>query len=184
MKEFLQKIVYALRRAYRITIDFRSPEDVFWKDLKRYHSDANYNSGIFEKEKTIETIFGISKDLSAKYYFQVDDGFFYCRVNVLQDFQGELTPDLFILASHFNNLLNNGVVKVNTESRYVEYQVKRDLLVPLLFTAEIHTQTIGHYGISKDVYVAFKRLIEEEESPAIIIADLLRSKENEKKTAE
>ena len=157
---------------------------MFWKDLKRYHAQAEYSSGIFEKEKTIESNFGISKDTSATYYFQVDDGFFYCRVKVLQDFPSEFTPDVFILASHFNNLLNNGVVKVNTESRYVEYQVKRDILAPLLFTDEIHTQAFGHYRISKDVYGAFKRLIEEQESPAIIIADLLRSKDNEKKTAE
>jgi len=87
---------------------------------------------------------------------------------------------LFILAAHFNNLLNNGTVKVNTEDLFVEYMVKRDVLIPLLYPEEIHHQIVRHHYTSNDIYWAFKKLVEENEAPAIIIADLFRKKENEK----
>ncbi len=184
MNQVINNIGYRLRRIYRIAFDRRNPEQVFWSDLKKYHAEANFNSGIFEKEKTIESIFGIGEDRSETYYHQVYDGNFHCRVKVLHSFAPELTTDIFILASHFNNLLNTGIVAVNVDSQYVEYHVKRDILVPFLYNAEIHTQVNRHYYTSKDVYYAFTRLVKEQESPAIIIADLLRNKENEEKTAE
>jgi hypothetical protein len=44
----------------------------------------------------------------------------------------------------------------------------------LLFNGEIYDQLICHYNASKDIYWAFQKLVEENEVPAIIIADLLR----------
>ena len=110
------------------------------------------------------------------------DGSFHCRVKILEDYPNDLTTDLFILAAHFNNLLNNGVVIVNVQNHFVEYHQKRDLLIPLLYTNETYGQLMRHYNTSKDVYSAFQRLIIEQEAPAIIIADLL--KENERKNDE
>ena len=111
------------------------------------------------------------------------DGSFHCRINILEDYPIELTTDLFILAAHFNNLLNNGVVIVNVQSRYVEYHQKRDLLIPLIYTSETYGQLMRHYNTSKDIYAAFQRLIIEQEAPAIIIADLLKENEaNDKET--
>ena len=121
VNQMMNNFGYRLRRIYRIAFDRRNPEQVFWNDLKKYHAEANFNSGIFEKEKSIESIFGIGEDRSETYYYQVYDGNFHCRVKVLRGFVPELTTDIFILASHFNNLLNSGVVAVNVESQYVEY---------------------------------------------------------------
>lgn len=105
------------------------------------------------------------------------DGFFHCRVKILEEFPTELTTDLFILAAHFNNVLNNGVVVVNVHSEYVEYHQKKDLLVPLLYTGEVYGQLMQHHTTSKEIYAAFQRLIIEQEAPAIIIADLLKKKQ-------
>ena len=148
-----------------------------WIDLKKIHADAEWKSGIYEKEKYIETTFEISNDQACNFYYMIYDGNFHCRVKVLEDYNTELTTDLFILAAHFNNLLNNGVVIVNVNSHYVEYHQKRDLLIPLLYNSEIHGQLVGHYKTSKDIYSAFQRLIIEQEAPAIIIADLLKNNE-------
>ena len=112
----------------------------------------------------------------------IHEGSFHCRVKILEHYPSELTTDLFILAAHFNNLLNNGVVIVNVHNRYVEYHQKRDLLIPLLYTNETYGQLIRHYNTSKDIYSAFQRLVIEQEAPAIIIADLL--KKNETKDGE
>jgi len=105
---------------------------------------------------------------------------------MFNDFPIELTTEFFILAAHFNNLLNNGVVRVrvSTERRYVDYCDRRDILMPLLYIGELYGQLVRHYQTSKDVFWAFQKLVEENEAPAIIIADLLRKIEEEKKVEE
>lgn len=174
-------IKFYLQRVYRLTISFKSQEDIVWKELKKLHNSSNWISGIYEKEKHIETSFEISKNNGCLFYYMIYDGSFHCRVKILEDYPMELTTDLFVLASHFNNLLNNGIVIVNVNSQYVEYHQKRDILIPLLYNSEIYNQLIRHYNTSKDIYAAFQRLIKEQESPAIIIADLLKTKENKEK---
>lgn len=178
----MNKIKFYLQRIYRLTLSFKKQEELVWKELKKLHADADWRHGVYEKEKYIETIFKIGKEQGAAFYYMIYDGNFHCRVKILKGYPADLTTDLFILAAHFNNLLNNGVVVVNVNSHYVEYHQKRDLLIPLLYNFEIHGQLRGHYNTSKDIYAAFQRLIIEEEAPAIIIADLL--KENESKDDE
>ena len=173
----MNKLKFYLQRIYRLTLSFKKQEEIVWTELKKLHADAEWKSGVYEKEKYIETIFEIGNDQGAIFYYMIYDDSFHCRVKILDDYPTELTTDLFILATHFNNLLNNGVVIVNVNSHYVEYHQKRDLLIPLLYNSEIHGQSIRHYNTSKDIYLAFERLVIEREAPAIIIADLLKNKE-------
>lgn len=86
-----------------------------------------------------------------------------------------MLTDIFVLAAHFNNLLNIGTVVINVKGGYVEYCQKRELLIPLLYTGDIYQQMVRHYNVTKDIYSAFNRLVEEQEAPAIIIADLLKN---------
>jgi hypothetical protein len=176
----MKKLKFFLQRIYRLTVSFKNQEEIVWRELKKLHYAAEWKSGIYEKEKYIETVFEISQERGAHFYYMIYDEYFHCRVKILQDFPNELTTDLFILAAHFNNLLNNGVVIVNVNSRYVEYHLKRDLLVPLLYSSEIYVQLMRHFSTSKDIFVAFQRLVIEQEAPAIIIADLLRQNQNDK----
>ncbi len=174
----MNKIKYYLQRIYRLSLSFKKQEEIVWKELKKVHSDAEWKSGIYEKEKCIETNFEISNGKAVRFGYMIYDDSFHCRVKILEEFQSDLTTDLFILASHFNNLLNNGVVVINVNNLYVEYHEKRHLLIPLLYNGEIYDQLNRHFNTSKDIYSAFQRLVLEQEAPAIIIADLL--KENEK----
>jgi hypothetical protein len=173
----MNKIIFYLQQIYRLTFGLKKQEEIVWKELKKLHAVSEWNSGVYEKEKYIETVFEISKEQGGIFYYMIYDDSFHCRVKILEDYPTELTTDLFILAAHFNNLLNNGVVIVNVNSLYVEYHQKRDLLIPLLFSGEINSQLTRHYNTSKDIYSAFQRLVIEQEAPAIIIADLLKSKE-------
>ncbi len=179
----MNKIKFYLQRIYRLALSFKKQEELVWKELKKLHADADWKHGVYEKEKYIETIFELGKEQGGAFYYMIYDGSFHCRVKILENYSIELTTDLFILATHFNNLLNNGVVIVNVQSHYVEYHQKRDLLIPLLYTSETYEQLMRHYNTSKDIYAAFQRLIIEQEEPAIIIADLLRENEaNDKET--
>ena len=179
----MNKIKFYLQRIYRLALSFKKQEELVWKELKKLHADAEWKHGVYEKDKYIETIFELGKEQGGAFYYMIYDGSFHCRVKILEDYPVELTTDLFILAAHFNNLLNNGVVIVNVQSHYVEYHQKRDLLIPLLYTSETYGQLMRHYNTSNDIYAAFQRLIIEQEAPAIIIADLLKENEaNDKET--
>ena len=81
-------------------------------------------------------------------------------------------------------MLINGVVIINVNSKYIEYHQKRDLLIPLLYNSEIHSQITRHFNTAKDIYSAFQRLVEEQEAPAIIIADMLKKNRIEDENAE
>lgn len=174
----MYKVVFFLKRVYLLALSFNKQEEAVWKELKKLHTDAEWKSGIYEKEKYIETFFEISKGEISSYYYMIYDLCYHCRVKILDNFPPELTSELFILAAHFNNILTSGVVIVNVKNQYVEYREKRDLLIPLLYSSEIHGQLLRHYNTSKDIYGAFQRLVIEQEAPAIIIADLLKEDKN------
>jgi len=173
----MNKIKYYLQRCYRLTLSYQKQEEVVWEALKKLHADAGWKYGVYEKEKYVNARFEISEGKGGHFYYMIYDRCFHCRVQFLEDYPIELTTDLFILAAHFNNVLNNGVVIVNTDSQYVEYHQKRELLIPLLYTDELTNQVDRHFGTSKDIYTAFQRLVTEQEAPAIIIADLLKERD-------
>lgn len=170
----LAKIKFYLKRLYRISLSHKKYETLVWEDLKKLHVLEGWSSGVFEKERYIETTFEIEKEKLATFFYMIYDDFFHCRTRVVENYPEDLTTDIFILASHFNNVLNKGIVVVNVHKQHVEYNLQKELLVPLLYSGEIRETLIRHYNISKDIHSGFQRLIEENEAPAIIIADLLK----------
>ncbi|MFM6994949.1 MAG: hypothetical protein ACKOWO_07540 [Sediminibacterium sp.] len=176
MKSFFIRLKYYLLRIVRISYSVKARENFVWKELKKLQSAAKWHHGVYESERYVETTFAISEDTPAPYYYMIYDGNLHCRVKIHDNYPVELTTQLFILASHFNNLLNSGVVVVNVDKRYIEYHLKTDILIPTLYTGEIQEIIIRHYNTSKDIFWAFNELIYKNEEPALIIADLLRSK--------
>jgi hypothetical protein len=166
IKKYLQKI-------YRITLGNKHFDKFIWKDLKKMHREAGWRSGVYENERYIESVFEISDNIYARYHYMLYENYFRCHVKVLEEFPEEITTDLFVMSTHFNNHLNSGVVLVNVESNCVEYRLKTDY-ASLIINTELNYYLLNlHYNISKDVYWAFHKLIKENEEPAIIIADLL-----------
>jgi hypothetical protein len=174
----MKKLLHFISKIYRISLHHKKQESLVWKDLKQTHHKSEWKSGVYEKERYIETVFTISEEKAASFYYFIHEGSLHCRVKVLENFSPEITTDIFVLASHFNNLLVNGIVKVDAVNQYVEYDQKLDLLVLLLYRGEIKRLISTHYFTAKDVSAAFDRLITEQEAPAIIIADLLKKKES------
>lgn len=170
-----EKLKFYLQRIYRLSLSSQKQELLVWKDFVKLHQDAGWKSGIYEKDKTIEAYFTIGIDRMGTFDYLLHDGYLYYTVKVLEDFPTELTTDVFVLAAHINNHLSNGVVVIDVGERRVDYRKKRELLLPLLYTDDLYEQLIRHYKSSKDIYSAFNRLVEEQEAPAIIIADLLKN---------
>lgn len=176
----LNNLNYFFKKVYRVIISSEKQQEIVWKDLINLHKHYKWKSGVFENDKYIETTFNLSSDTYANFYYMIYDGHYHCKVNILQSYPPELTSDIFVLAAHFNNILNRGKVTVNVKESAVRFVINTDILVPLLYSGVLYSQLIKHYKISKDIYAAYQRLIVEGESPAIIIADLLREKDEEK----
>lgn len=145
-----------------------------WQTLKEFQT--RWSHGVYEDERYILTLLDIGNNKPAQFYYQVDDDGFFSRVKIIDKFSSDLTSDIFILATHFNNILNDGVVIVSAEEQYVEYRVATELLIVLLTKDEINLRIMRHFSTSKVIHSAYRKLLEEGEAPAIIIADLLRSK--------
>jgi hypothetical protein len=174
----INQIKFYLKRIYLLGLNKTKQESIVWNNLKKLHEKSNWNFGVFEKEKYIETIFEMEKGSLLKFYYMLIEDQIYFRSRMFENFPEEITTEIFILASHFNNILNDVGVIINTDNRYVEYNVKREMLITLLYPGEINKTTNFHFNLSNDIYYSFKRLIEENESPAIIIADLLNNLKN------
>lgn len=178
MRQYIGQLFFYLRKIYRITISDKKHEEIVWNDLKKLHQDSKWRFGVFESDKHIETVFEIGEKTGATFYYMVYDGHYHCRVKVLENFSSEITTELFVLAAHFNNLLNSGVVVVNVQSGYVEYHTKNDYIVNIIYPGELHAQLLRHFNTSKDIFWAFNRLVNENEEPTLIIADLMRMNKN------
>jgi hypothetical protein len=172
------------KRGYRSMLNGAKQEALVWEEMKKLHADAEWRSGVYEGDRYIETVFSIAEETPGVYQYWITDNELHCTVKVLDGFSPELTTDVFVLASHFNNHLKNGVVAVNVDAATVSYRLKQNMLVPLLHKGEIYEQLVSHHNISKDVYWAFQRLLREDEEPAIIFADLMKKIDQNRAEAE
>jgi hypothetical protein len=178
MRTKMKQVKAFINRVYRLSLNPKKQETLVWEDLNKLHSDAEWRYGVFEADKYLETVFSIADEIPGHYQYMVFEREFHCLVTVLGGFNPDLTTNVFLLAQHFNNLLKAGVVEVDVNSSTVLYRVKRELLIPLLFNGEIYDQLMIHYNTSKDIYGAYKKLIVDNEEPALIIADLMRNREH------
>lgn len=184
MKKVWDQFAFKINRAYRSLLDISNQEKIVWKELKKLHSDCGWHTGVYEEDKFLETVFSIADETPGYYHYSIRDNELQCTVRVLENYGSELTTDVFVLASHFNNLLKFGVVEVNVDSSAVTYRLPQNALVPCLYTGEIYNQITMHYETSKDIYWAFQKLNIENEEPTLIIADLLRIRDERKRQAE
>ncbi len=179
MKKHIILLLRYFKRVYLLSLSTEKQDKMAWKQLKKLHAESGWKSGIYESEMHIITSFEIGNDSSAKFGYSIENKEYHCRVNIVEDYLPEMTTDLFILAAHFNNLLNKGKVEIDVDDRIVTYIYKCDVLVPMLYSGEFYDRMLIHYSTSKDIYWAFEKLIHENEEPALIISDLLNQKKEE-----
>jgi len=173
MKKHLKLLILYFKRIFILSLNRKKQDMIAWKQLKQLHADSGWKSGIYESEKQIVTSFDIGNTEAVKFGYSIENREFHCRLNIVENYLVEMTTDLFILAAHFNNLLNKGKVEIDVADRIVSYNYRCDLLVPLLYSGEFFDRMLMHHSTSKDIYWAFTKLINDNEEPAIIIADLL-----------
>ena len=178
MKKHLYSLKYFLQRIFRVAFRLKKLDNVIWEDLKTLHKQNEWRYGCYETERFIETGFEIEENHVVPFYYFVSLEYFQCRVKIVESYSIDETTNIFILASHFNNVLRRGKIIINVEAAFVEYQEKLDSLLPFIYSGELYAEIIRHHRTAKDAYQAFQRLIKDQEEPAIIIADLLRNNQD------
>ena len=172
-----RKLSQYFEQFYRISQNYSKQESLVWEDLKKLYLKENFEHGVFEHNKVIEGYFAIAENVGETFFHTVTDGKFQCVVYVLRNFPVELTTDLFILASHFNNLLTFDKVIIDTTDKNVIFCSSVDFLLPLLYSGEMFGQICRHYELSKEIYWACNKFMEGNEPPAMIIADFVARQE-------
>ncbi|MCO5264216.1 MAG: hypothetical protein M9901_15180 [Lentimicrobium sp.] len=174
----MNRIAHYLRMCYRLTLNADKQEEALWKELKKFHLLQDYPSGIYEKEKVISTTLKLSDSYSEAFNYSIIYGHYYCSVRLIRHYPEELSPEIFILTTHLNNILMEGGVSVDTEEQNVEYITRKDILITLLYPGFIYERMNRHYKVARRLHQAFTRLINENEAPALIVADFLKNLEN------
>jgi hypothetical protein len=177
---FFSKIKYTWKRFYRIQNVKRRSEFV-WNDLIKYNLEKGWRFGQYETEKRIENTFSLDEANSIVFDYTVTENNLKFNALILRSFDEEKTNDILVLASHFNSLLNFGVVKVSVKYNIVEYRYSGDLLAYMLYNGEIDNDHITHYNLTKDCAWAFYRLLESGDDPVFVFSELLQRKEDQEK---
>lgn len=95
----MNKLKHYLKRIYRLSVSSQRKERIVWNDLKILHAVSNWDSGVYEKDQYIETIFQISDEKPEVFYYTVNGGNFHCWVKILEEFSDDLTTDFIYTVS-------------------------------------------------------------------------------------
>ena len=173
VKIYYYKLTFFIRRIYRL-INKKNTSHFVWKELINYHATKGLKFGQYEKEKQIVCSYKMNDNHSANFDYYLYDGELYFRSIILSSFDDERTHDVLLLASHFNNLINFGIVKVNMRDNSISLNYSRDLLTFSLFPKEIAHNITRHCNLTLDCFWAFDTLIKTGDDPVFVFSELMR----------
>jgi hypothetical protein len=177
--DLIKDIPSVIKRILRV-ITVKNHSEIVWKELIKLHKKEGWHFGQFDKEKIIETTFFFENaKIYRKFRYAITQQKLIFNTEILSDFQTESTHDVMILASHFNSLLTSGVVRVDTIDRKVHYEYSSDLTLYALYPGELHNDLARHFLITQDCFWAYTQIMETNEDPVFIIAELLKRNEKE-----
>ena len=175
---FLNNIRFNIQRVNRL-LQVNRISEIVWNELVKFVKKTGLPYEQYDNEKYIETTFSGEEESSIKFQYKITRQKLVFNAVILSDYDVDNTHDIMILSSHFNSLLNFGVVWVDTNSRLVRYEYSGDLLLYLLYPGEIHTDISRHYEITKNCIWAFNTMLNTGNDPVLVIAELLKRNEQE-----
>lgn len=172
----MQKIRHYFLRVYRLLIHPSKRKTIVWEDLKNTYSALNWDHTVNEDKKGIEAGLIFKDKYQGIFIYQFEDNQILYRGLIFEEFPDDMISDLFILATHLNNVLTIGMVTINMRDHFVEFVLKEPIVKPFLFPEDIDSTIVEHLRIMDDIiFPFFYRLIYEKESPEIIIDEALRN---------
>lgn len=169
---------------YRVILNNKNHERLVWSGLKKIKILDKCNFGVFENDRYIETSFMISEESTAVFRYFLNRGHINFSASIVKDYNPEFASNIFILASHFNNILNDGIVVVFPHQHRVEFVMKLNFITDLIYPDEKNNIALTHFIATKDIFWAFEKLILDNEEPSIIIAELLKEESKRSKQKE
>jgi hypothetical protein len=170
---FFRIIPLYAERIYRL-FKVKHRSEIVWKELIKLHKKQNWHFGQYDNEKYLLTSFADDNNNILKFYYEITADRLVFRVIILAEFNEECTNDIMLLSSHFNSLLNTGIVRVDIKNNLVEFVYSGDLLRYMLYPGEIHSDLDRHFQIAIDCYWAFTHLLNSGEEPVFIIDELIK----------
>lgn len=180
LKNYFKNFKFLISQIYRI-IKVKNRSEFVWNELIELHKKAGWHFGQFDNNKYIETSFQNDDDSILKFNYKVTQHKLLFKAIILPSFNEDVTNDIMVLASHFNGLLNFGMVKVSLKYNYVEFEYSGDLVIYMLYPEEIDTDINVHYDLTKDCIWAFSNLLETGDDPVFVFSEFLKRKEDNKK---
>ena len=178
---FLNNIRFNIQRVNRL-LQMNRISDIVWNDLIKMIKKTGLPYKQYDTEKYIETNVSSEKECLMKFRYEIINKKLLIKAIFLSGFDAGKTYDIMILSSHLNSLLNFGVVRVNTNGNYVQYDYSGDLLLYYLYSGEIHSDITRHFDITEECLWAFNYMLNTGNDPVFVIAELL--KRNEQKNTE
>lgn len=175
--KIIRLIKFKFILVYR-SITIKKSAKYAWKELLKHHKNGDWRYGQYDNY--VECNFIVDDKNTLRFFYEVENTGLTFRSFILVDFDEEISTQLLILASHFNNLLSFGSVKVNLKHHYVEFSYTRDLLVYSLYPSTINNDTLSHFNTTKNIFWAFNELISSGDEPVFIFSELLRRIDDEK----
>lgn len=172
-RNIFNDIIERIKKCYRVNLNQEKRKKLLWKDLIELHKNENWNYTIHDNTWCMESLIQNNKNQINRYFYSIYRDKFYSRVKVIYDFPEDLTTNLFILTSHMNNILNEGIIHINIENKYIEYSKSENITVPLIHQQALKNQIILHYSASQKIQWAFEELINRNEEPDLIFAELM-----------
>jgi len=174
----MRKTITFFEKIYKISINNKKRQELVWRDLKSFFNKMGYNYGVFEKEMMIRAVFKISENKALDFNYYIEDGSLHFKSFLIAKYNPEIASDIFILASHFNNILKDFVVIICPDKCIIELKFKIEIFSSLIYPEKKIRAMYMHHEVSNIAYLAFKRLINEREEPAIIFADVMKNRKN------
>lgn len=174
LENFKAILMLKLKLIYRLNLKRINQEKYIWEDLVNLHIKENWNYTIHNNSMCLESIIPINENTFNRFFYMIYENKFISTVNLLHNFPEERTTEIFILAMHINNILNDGIITIDTEKNHVEYTKKEHILSSLLVPNQIRNQIVLHYEASVKIQSAFSELINNKEEPVIVFADFMR----------
>ena len=177
--KFMKKIRQWFKNSKIVNLDVKNQEIELWEKLKAFLEFKKYRFGAFESEKTCEVQLEILENYFKTYYYSIDENELHLRVQIVEEYPIEQATEIFVLASHLNNILRVGKVKINVKYNYVEYHISKNNLLFLLDEKQLVAFISSHYSVSQTLFFAYYQLINQGIPPVEIISDLLNSNDEE-----
>ena len=171
--DFLSNVQFRFQRVCRL-LKVNRLSEIVWDDLIKMLEKQGQDFGRDDNQKSIEMTFSNSDESSMKLYHEIGTKKLEFKAVLLSNFETRNTHDIMILSSYINNLLNFGMVRVDTINNCVQFVYSGDLLLYFLYPIEKLDDMIKHIEVAKECHWAFMYMLDKGNDPAFVIAEFLK----------